>query len=43
MGYASNERNVITCLNALEAVLARQGAPITTGAALDAAQAVFRG
>ena len=43
MGYASNERNVITCLNALEAVLARQGAPITTGAALDAAQVVFRG
>ena len=43
MGFASNERNVTTCLNALEAVLGRQGAAINTGAALDAAQAVFRG
>jgi alanine-glyoxylate transaminase/serine-glyoxylate transaminase/serine-pyruvate transaminase len=43
MGFASNERNVTTCLNALEAVLGRQGAPINTGVALDAAQAVYRG
>ncbi len=41
MGYASNERNVLSCLNALEAVLDRQGAAITRGAALPAAQAVF--
>ena len=26
MGYASNERNVVYCLNALEAMLCRQGA-----------------
>ncbi len=41
MGYASNERNVIRCLSALEAVLARQGAAINTGAALSAAEAAF--
>ncbi len=41
MGFASNERNVVYCLNALEAILARQGAAITTGKALPAAQAVF--
>ena len=38
MGFASNERNVMYCLNALEAVLGRQGAPITAGAALPAAR-----
>jgi alanine-glyoxylate transaminase/serine-glyoxylate transaminase/serine-pyruvate transaminase len=42
MGYASNERNVLSCLNALEAVLGRSGAPINSGVALDAAQAVYR-
>jgi len=36
MGYASSERNVLRCLNALEAVLEKQGAGIRTGAALDA-------
>lgn len=41
MGFASNERNVVYCLNALEAILARQGAAINTGKALPAAQAVF--
>ena len=41
MGYASNERNVLGCLNALEAVLGRTGAPITTGAALTAAKQRF--
>lgn len=42
MGHASNERNVLTCLTALEAVLARQEAPINHGAALPAAQGVFK-
>jgi len=41
MGFASNERNVLYCLGALEAVLAGQGAAVTTGAALPAARAVF--
>ena len=43
MGFASNERNVITCLSALEAILCRQNAPINAGKALNAAQAVFKG
>lgn len=38
MGYASNERNVVRCLNALEAVLEKQDAGIHTGLALDAAR-----
>lgn len=41
MGYASNERNVMYCLNALEAILHRQGAAIFTGKALPAARSVF--
>lgn len=41
MGFASNERNVMYCLNALEAVLSRQGAAINTGAALSAARAAL--
>lgn len=41
MGSASNERNVIYCLTALEAVLTRLNAPIHRGGALDAAAAVF--
>ena len=41
MGFASNERNVLNCLGALEAVLASQGAAITTAAAVPAAQAVY--
>lgn len=41
MGYGSSERNVLRCLNALEAVLHKQGAAIETGRALPAAQAVF--
>ncbi len=41
MGFASNERNVVYCLNALEAILQRQGAAIITGKALPAARAVF--
>jgi alanine-glyoxylate transaminase/serine-glyoxylate transaminase/serine-pyruvate transaminase len=43
MGFASNERNVLYCLNALEAVLAGQGANIATGRAIPAARAVFEG
>ena len=42
MGFASSERNVITCLSALEAILCRQNAPINSGKALNAAQAVFK-
>jgi alanine-glyoxylate transaminase/serine-glyoxylate transaminase/serine-pyruvate transaminase len=41
MGFASSERNVLYCLSALEAALAREGAAINTGAALPAAMAVF--
>ena len=41
MGYSSNPRNVLACLNALEAVLARQGANIERDAALPAAQAIY--
>ena len=42
MGFASNERNVLYCLNALEAVLDRQAAPIVTGKALPAARSVLK-
>lgn len=38
MGYASNARNVMTCLTALEAVLTRQGFTLATGAGLTAAK-----
>jgi alanine-glyoxylate transaminase/serine-glyoxylate transaminase/serine-pyruvate transaminase len=38
MGHASNERNVLYCLNALEAVMQQQGAAITAGKALAAAR-----
>jgi alanine-glyoxylate transaminase/serine-glyoxylate transaminase/serine-pyruvate transaminase len=38
MGYASNPRNVMTCLTALEAVLSRQGFSLETGAGLTAAK-----
>ena len=41
MGYASNQPNVLLCLNALEAILQRQGAIINTGKALAAAHDVF--
>ncbi len=43
MGFASNERNVAYCLQALEAILHRQGAPINPGKALPAARAVLDG
>ena len=38
MGFASNPRNVMTCLTALEAVLSRQGFSLETGAGLSAAK-----
>jgi alanine-glyoxylate transaminase/serine-glyoxylate transaminase/serine-pyruvate transaminase len=41
MGFASNERNVAYCLHALEAILHRQGVPITPGVALTAARSVL--
>jgi len=43
MGFASNARNVVYCLCALEAILLRQGAAISSGKALAAARAVFDG
>jgi len=42
MGFGSSERNVVYCLTALEAILQRQGAAITTGKAMPAACAVFQ-
>jgi len=41
MGFASNERNVLYCLNALEAVLADQGADFSAGVAIPAARKLF--
>ena len=43
MGFASNERNVVFCLSAMETILQRQQAPIITGKALRAAHLVFDG
>ncbi len=37
MGYASNRKNVLLCLGALDAVLAQMRAPIKTGVAVEAA------
>ncbi len=42
MGYASNRKNVLLCLSALEAVLSQYNAHIDKGVALGAAQEVFR-
>jgi len=41
MGFASSERNVLYCLAALEAALARQGVAFDVGGAIPAATAVF--
>ena len=41
MGYASNQKNVLFCLGALDAVLRDAGASIESGAAVAAAQAVY--
>ena len=43
MGFASNERNVVFCLSAMETILQRQQARIITGEALQAARLVFDG
>jgi alanine-glyoxylate transaminase/serine-glyoxylate transaminase/serine-pyruvate transaminase len=41
MGFASNQKNVLLCLGALDAVLADMKAPITSGVAVEAAMKVF--
>ncbi|HHH42726.1 MAG TPA: alanine--glyoxylate aminotransferase family protein [Gammaproteobacteria bacterium] len=41
MGFASNQRNVLLCLGALDAVLADMGAPTTAGVAVEAAMKVY--
>ena len=41
MGHASNRRNVLFCLAALETVLTAMKAPIRKGVAVDAAMAVY--
>ena len=42
MGYASNRRNVLLCLGALDAVLSDMGAPIEGGVAVGAAMKVYQ-
>ncbi len=41
MGHASNRKNILFCLGALDAVLGKMGAPINRGVAVDAARDVF--
>jgi alanine-glyoxylate transaminase/serine-glyoxylate transaminase/serine-pyruvate transaminase len=41
MGYASNPKNVLLCVNALEAVLSQYNAPINKGVATAAVQASY--
>ncbi len=41
MGFASNQRNVLLCLGALDAVLADMGAPTAAGVAVEAAMNVY--
>ena len=41
MGFASNEKNVLNCLGALDAVLSDMGANINSGKAVSAAKAAF--
>jgi len=43
MGYASNRKNVLLCLGALDAVLSDMGAPIQSGVAVAAAMKVYAG
>lgn len=42
MGESANKTNVLLCLGALDAVLTDMGAPINSGKAVAAAQAVYR-
>jgi len=41
MGFASNQKNVLLCLGALDAVLTDMKAPITSGVAVEAAMKAF--
>jgi len=41
MGHASNRKNVLLCLGAMDAVLGDMGAPIDRGMAVEAANAVY--
>lgn len=41
MGFASNEKNVLNCLGALDAVLSGMNAQINSGAAVRAAKQAF--
>ena len=41
MGYASNRRNVLLCLGALDAVLSDLGAPVQSGVAVQAAMQAY--
>lgn len=43
MGYGSNPKNVLLCVNALEAVLSQYNAHINKGVATSAVQAVYSG
>ncbi|MBU0654835.1 MAG: alanine--glyoxylate aminotransferase family protein [Gammaproteobacteria bacterium] len=43
MGFASNQKNVLNCLGALDAVLSDMRAPINSGVAVAAAKSVFGG
>jgi alanine-glyoxylate transaminase/serine-glyoxylate transaminase/serine-pyruvate transaminase len=43
MGHASNPRNVLLCLSALDDVLGRMKAPIKRGVAVDAANKQLAG
>jgi len=38
MGYGANMKNIMYCLEAIEAVLSNMHAPIRTGVAMNAAQ-----
>ena len=42
MGFASNAKNVLFCVNALEAVLSQYNAPIHRGVATSAVQAAYK-
>jgi len=41
MGYAANQKNVLLCLGALDAVLTQMKAPINSGVAVEAALATY--
>ncbi len=41
MGYASNKKNVLLCISALENTLSSVNAPINTGVAINAANAIY--